>query len=76
MDDYTPLRRMHPVSTTQARGGEVITETACKPGQPNCHFPITPDGPWKLGLQAHRDAPVDDAGIEMVPGMKAKRHQP
>jgi len=54
--------RTHVVCAAFARGGEVIREIACNPAKPNCHFPDFPGTvPWKIGLQAHRDAPVDNA---------------
>ena len=50
---------------TLARGGEQITERACDPTEPNCHFPAYPGTvSWKLGLQLHRGWPVDDDGHE------------
>ena len=67
VDDYTSHEADAYLITTGARGGEVITETACDPGTPSapkgaCHFPDYPGAvPWKLGLQAHRDGPVDAA---------------
>jgi hypothetical protein len=65
VDDYTSPEADAYLIATGARGGEVITETACDPGAPDapkgaCHFPDYPGAvPWKLGLQAHRDGPVD-----------------
>ena len=56
-----------------ARGGEIIKETGCAPldldNNPNpfCHFPDYPGTViWKIGLQAHRDAMVDDLGVELT----------
>ncbi|HXV68794.1 MAG TPA: Ig-like domain-containing protein, partial [Nitrospira sp.] len=53
-----------------ARGGEIIKETACTydpVNNPFCHFPDYPGTVlWKLGLQAYRDAMVDDDGIELT----------
>ena len=65
VDDYSSHEADAYLITTGARGGEVVTETACDPGTPSapkgaCHFPDYPGAvPWKLGLQAHRDGPVD-----------------
>ena len=55
---------------TLARGGEIITETACvfdPVNNPSCHFPAYPGTVlWKLGLQSHRDALVRDDGTELT----------
>ena len=69
IDDYTSTAAdSYLVPSALARGGEKITEVACDPTKPSCHFPAYPGTvPWKLGLQAHRDAPVDDSGIEIIP---------
>ena len=69
VDDYTSTEAdTYLVPTALARGGEVISEVACNPAKPNCHFPDFPGTvPWKIGLQAHRDAPVDNAGLEILP---------
>lgn len=62
VDDYTSHEADAYLIATGVRGGEVITETACDPARPGCHFPAFPGAvPWKLGLQAHRDSPVDAA---------------
>jgi len=53
-----------------ARGGEIITETACvfdPVNNPSCHFPDFPGTVlWKVGLQSHRDAMVRDDGTELT----------
>src|SRR5688572_8456539 len=69
IDDYTSTEAdSYLIPAALARGGEMITEVACDPTKPSCHFPDYPGTvPWKLGLQAHRDAPVDDAGTEIIP---------
>ena len=69
VDDYTSTEAdSYLIPAALARGGEMITEVACDPTKPSCHFPDYPGTvPWKLGLQAHRDAPVDDAGTEIIP---------
>ncbi len=55
------------VPSALSRGGEIIKEVACDPTKPGCHFPAYPGAvPWKLGLQSHRDAPVDDLGNELI----------
>ena len=49
-----------------ARGGEIITETACDPSEPWCQFPDFPGTVgWKFGFQLHRDRLVGDAGEEI-----------
>jgi hypothetical protein len=65
VDDYasTEADRFLITDPTLARGGEIIMEEACDPLKPACHFPDFPGTvPWKLGMQAHRDAPVDNQG--------------
>ena len=66
IDDYTALDADgYLVPSAHARGGEKIKEVSCNPATPPCQFPDYPGTVgWKLGLQAHRDAPVTDSGAQ------------
>ena len=67
VDDYTSTVADQYLVVNGARGGEIITETACDPDSPFCHFPDYPGTVlWKLGLQSHRDAMVRDDGTELT----------
>ena len=74
VDDYTLPVGTDPnqpnkylVPSSLARGGEIITETACDPTDAACHFPAYPGTViWKVGLQFLRDAPVGDDGQELT----------
>ena len=74
---YTCNTSLHPecdasaylVPSAYARGGEEISEQACKAtdtNKVNCEFPDFPGTVgWKIGLQLYRDAPVADNGGEI-----------
>ena len=51
-----------------ARGGEIITETACAgPPSADCQFPDWPGTvAWKSGFHVYKDAPVKDDGTEVI----------
>jgi Big-like domain-containing protein len=74
VDDYTsPQANTYLVgngvaanTSSLARGGETITETACLASDPDCFFPDFPGTVnWKFDFQLHRDRLVGDAGQEI-----------